>query len=163
MVTSTDASESIYVSARFDFEWRLPATWEFVPRNEVALADASFPATRSTDEFARDLTASAKKDGHEVTTAAPVMFPRTENGATGCRHRTAADLDLQEQEAVLRGRIGGTGAPGGVPISTDPGETLNTVILFCNFTNRFGPNTGSNPNAEAVAPGSKPTTVVLRF
>lgn len=103
MVTSTDASESIYVSARFDFEWRLPATWEFVPRNEVALADASFPATRSTDEFARDLTASAKKDGHEVTTAAPVMFPRTENGATGCRHRTAADLDLQEQEAVLRG------------------------------------------------------------
>ena len=42
-------------------------------------------------------------------------------------------------------------------------RTLNTAILFCNFTNRFGPNTGSNPDAEAVAPGSKPTTVVLRF
>jgi hypothetical protein len=41
VVTSADAAESSFVSTKFDYEWRLPANWEFVAPKSLELADAS--------------------------------------------------------------------------------------------------------------------------
>jgi uncharacterized protein len=39
VVSSADASESSFISRRFDYEWRLPANWELVPPSSLDLSD----------------------------------------------------------------------------------------------------------------------------
>jgi hypothetical protein len=39
-VSSSDAAESRFASSRFDFAWRIPANWQFVPPSSIELGDA---------------------------------------------------------------------------------------------------------------------------
>lgn len=57
-VSSADAAESNFASARFDWEWRIPANWKFVPPATVSLSDAptgaEVVAARPRDAAVRD-------------------------------------------------------------------------------------------------------------
>ena len=58
VASSAEATESIDVSKRFDWEWRLPANWQFVPAGSLPLADgpadAEVVAARPRDGAARE-------------------------------------------------------------------------------------------------------------
>ena len=58
VASSAEATESIHVSKRFDWEWRLPANWQFVPAGSLPLADgpadAEVVAARPRDGAARE-------------------------------------------------------------------------------------------------------------
>lgn len=135
VASSADATESIHVSQRFDWEWRLPANWQFVPPGSLPLADApaeaEVVAARLRDGAEREsLTfvvgacaqdASAPyEDRHRATLATAARNAKAWLAGHGVGNATSAPSDFWGTEAV---RVDGRLAP--------PDGRHLTVMLLC--------------------------------
>jgi hypothetical protein len=161
LASSADATESIHVSERFDWEWRLPANWQFVPPASLELADAPADAeivaarSRTGTErqsvmivvgaCAKDTTA-AYKDRYKATVEAAGRTAKGWLAGHGIADATVGPDDFWGNDSV---RVAGRLAA--------PDARHVTVTVFCRQDKLFetrclGPRSAGNaPCVDALA------------
>lgn len=106
VVSSADATESLHMSPRFDWEWRLPANWQFVPPASLDLGDA--PA--DTEIVAARLRNTAARESLTF-----VVGACAKDSAAPYKDRYKATLDAAGRRATAwlagHGVAGATAAP----------------------------------------------------
>jgi hypothetical protein len=141
VVSSADAAESNYVSARFGFEWRIPANWQFVPPNSIVLTDVPEEA---------EAVVARPRDGSERESLFAAIRDCSKDAAGTSGTRDDRILDALERDAVawLAGhRIAKTKSvreefywSNAVRIEArlaPPDSRFLTVTLFCKDGRRF--------------------------